>query len=266
MNYNNPDYIEFANVHFCNATDTEILKGMSFGVEAGTATAIVGQDGGGRTAIFNLLLRIYSPSSGFIRIDSENIEDFSDESIQKMIGVVRQDPLLYGMSIKKNILLNAPDVSDEEMIQYCRIACLHDDIIKTEHGYHTLLGKDGLELSNGQRQRLAIAQVLLTKAPILLIEEATASWYQDEPSYMEQILKNIGPSRTVLIIAHRLSTVINTDKVLYCSEGEMSGTGEYSHLFCTNNDFRNFCKSEFSNIESSDCCEELASTMANMLI
>lgn len=241
-----PDYIEFDNVSFSYDNNNEILKHISFTLDVGSSTAIVGNSEKEKMMIFSLFFGLYEPTVGTIRLDSIDISELPMRSLRKSIAIVQKDPFLSSMTIRDNLLLAAQGLSEDAIVQACKMTCIHDEIMNTADGYDTELGADGLTMSVSQKQRLTIAQALLSDSPIILIDEALPEYYGEGRSYVPQILKNISKTRTILVIARRLSTVVSTDKVIAFDGGTIAGIGSYTKLFCTNERFRDICKSAFS--------------------
>ena len=242
--------VTFDNVHFSYNTDREVLRGISFSVAPGTTTAIVGRSGGGKTTIFNLILRLYDPTSGKIRIDSADIADLSADSLRKTISVVRQEPFLFRMSIRDNLLLALPEATESELMDACRMAYIHDDIMNTVHGYDTQIGEQGVNLSIGQKQRLAIARAVLRNTPVILFDEATSALDNQSQSHIKEAIKNLSGTRTILIIAHRLSTIIDADSIIVLNNGCIDAVGRQSELYGSNAVFKKLYEGEFSVCES----------------
>lgn len=242
--------ITFDSVHFSYNADREVLKGISFSIVPGITTAIVGRSGGGKTTIFNLLLRLYNPTSGKILIDSVDIADISEKTLRKTISVVRQEPFLFRMSIRDNLLTASPEATESELVNACQTACIHDDIINTFGGYDTQIGEHGINLSIGQKQRLAIARAVLRNTPIILFDEATSALDNLSQSHIKKAIKNLSGNRTILIIAHRLSTIIDADSIIVLNNGVIDGMGKQSELYTFNTVFRDLYECEIPARES----------------
>ena len=208
----------------------EILKDMSFVIPAGTTAALVGKSGCGKSTVFRLLCRLADVTKGSVCIDGTDINTLDRESIRGNITVVSQNPYLFHLSIRDNLRLVKPDLTDEEMQEVCGIAQIADDIKRMPQGYDSLIGEGGVNLSGGQRQRLAIARSLLRDTPIMLLDEATSAL--DNVTQMEIMkgLDEVRKGRTLIMIAHRLSTVINADLILFIEDGKILDQGTHQEL------------------------------------
>jgi ATP-binding cassette subfamily B protein len=219
----------------------EILKGISFAANAGTLTAIVGPSGAGKTTLSALMPRLYDVSAGSIEINGIDIRDYTLQSLRDQIGVVAQDPHLFHESIAENLRYAKSDATDEELIEACKSAQIWNLISTLPNGLDTMVGERGHRLSGGEKQRLAIARMLLKAPAIVILDEATAHLDSENEELVQEALKTALVGRTSLVIAHRLSTVMNADQILVMSDGEiiergthielMNNSGLYSELF-----------------------------------
>ena len=208
----------------------EISVGNLFVMPAGTTAALVGKSGCGKSTVFRLLCRLADVTKGSVCIDGTDINTLDRESIRGNITVVSQNPYLFHLSIRDNLRLVKPDLTDEEMQEVCGIAQIADDIKRMPQGYDSLIGEGGVNLSGGQRQRLAIARSLLRDTPIMLLDEATSAL--DNVTQMEIMkgLDEVRKGRTLVMIAHRLSTVINADLILFIEDGKILDQGTHQEL------------------------------------
>ena len=219
----------------------EILKGISFTAKAGTLTAIVGPSGAGKTTLSALMPRLYDVSAGSIEINGIDIRDYTLQSLRDQIGVVAQDPHLFHESIAENLRYAKSDATDEELIEACKSAQIWNLVSTLPNGLDTMVGERGHRLSGGEKQRLAIARMLLKAPAIVILDEATAHLDSENEELVQEALKTALVGRTSLVIAHRLSTVMNADQILVMSDGEiiergthielMNNSGLYSELF-----------------------------------
>ena len=219
----------------------EILKGISFTANAGTLTAIVGPSGAGKTTLSALMPRLYDVSAGSIEINGIDIRDYTLQSLRDQIGVVAQDPHLFHESIAENLRYAKSDATDEELIEACKSAQIWNLVSTLPNGLDTMVGERGHRLSGGEKQRLAIARMLLKAPAIVILDEATAHLDSENEELVQEALKTALVGRTSLVIAHRLSTVMNADQILVMSDGEiiergthielMNNSGLYSELF-----------------------------------
>ncbi|AUN16977.1 ABC transporter [Clostridium botulinum] len=243
--------IKFEDVYFSYNEDNPVLNGVSFEVQCGEKTAIVGLNGSGKTTILNLLLRYYNPVKGSIYIDNININNFDEESLRKHIAIVNQEPFLFNRSIKDNFLLIKPDAAEEEIQQACKAAYIHDFIMNLPEKYNTVIGENGTNLSGGQRQRIAVARAFFKDSKIILFDEATSALDNESQYYIQEAINNISKTHTVLIIAHRFSTIIEADKILIIEDGKIMSQGTHESLLNNNSLYKRLFKTELSVITES---------------
>ncbi|MCQ6563295.1 ABC transporter ATP-binding protein [Paenibacillus mendelii] len=224
-----PD-IEFRDVCFSYQEDTPALREVSFTAASGTMTALVGPSGAGKTTITNLIPRLYDLNSGSIRIGGTDIRDFTLESLRSHIGLVTQDSYLFNGTIKENLLYAKSDASDQEIIDACQAAYIHDDIVKFPDGYDTVVGNRGIKLSGGEKQRISIARVLLKNPTIIIMDEATSSLDTVSEYYIQKAMHQLLHNKTSIVIAHRLSTIMAADKILVLQDGAIIEEGTHEHL------------------------------------
>lgn len=227
-----PRNIAFQNVSFRYNEDREILRDVSFSIPSHKKIAIVGPSGSGKSTICRLLFRFYEPQQGEISIDGQNISDVTQESLRTNIGIVPQDTMLFNASILDNIRYADADATMEEIHEAARIANIHDFIMSLPDGYDTLVGERGLKLSGGEKQRVAIARVVLKKPDILVFDEATSSLDSRSEQHILTALDAISSGHTTLVIAHRLSTIVDADEILLMDQGQIRERG--SHLALIN--------------------------------
>lgn len=234
--------VEFDNVQFHYEVGKTALNGISFKANAGKVTALVGPSGGGKSTIFNLILRFYDPESGTIKINDHIIHDVTLESLRRNIAIVTQDVMLFDDSVAANIAYSRPEATRSEIEQAAKMAAADEFIRDLPKGYDTAVGQNGMTLSGGQRQRIAIARAILADAPILLLDEATSALDPVSEEKIQQAMGELVKGRTTIIIAHRLTTVQNADTIHVLKKGQIveSGTheallkkksGEYSKLY-----------------------------------
>jgi len=208
-------------------------------------TALVGPSGGGKTTIFNLLLRFYNAHSGEITIDGQNILQISDKSLREQIAYVGQDIFLFRGSVRKNIAFGRVDASEEEIVAAARAAHAHEFISQFPSGYDTPVGEHGLQLSGGQRQRIAVARALIRRAPIILLDEPTASLDSESERYVQEAIRRLYEGRTTLVIAHRLYTVMHADMIYVIENGSVTESGRHEALLRRGNRYADFFQSQF---------------------
>lgn len=225
--------IEFKNISFTYPDGTQALKNLSAKIEGGTKVGLVGVSGSGKTTFLNLIPRFFHLKNGSIFIDNQNINDINLNSLRKEISLVSQDVILFDDTIKANILYGNALASNEEIIKACKFAAAQDFVEKLPNKYDTIIGENGIKLSGGQKQRLSIARAILKNSSIILLDEATSSLDSESESVIQKAIENLTKNKTTIIIAHRLSTVMNCDKILVFENGKIIEEGK--HEFLVNN-------------------------------
>lgn len=240
----------FSHVNFhydCN--DKKVLNDLSFEVHANETVAFVGKSGAGKSTIFNLLCKMYDVDSGSITIDGVDISLLDRESIRGNITIISQSPYIFHLSIRDNLRLVQPDMTEEEMIDACKLACIHEFIMSLPDRYDTVVGEGGVNLSGGERQRLAIARAFLQKTEIILFDEATSALDNETQREIQKAISNLKKDYTILIIAHRLSTIINSDRILFIEDGKIVGEGGHKELLKKCPGYRELYEAELKNNE-----------------
>jgi subfamily B ATP-binding cassette protein MsbA len=243
--------VEFRNVRFSyNPGAADVLKDISFTAAAGRVTAIVGRSGVGKSSIVNLMLRFYDHQHGSIFIDGQGIKSFHPVYLRRNIGLVTQETFLFGYTIMENIRLGRLRASDDEVIEAAKAAYAHDFITDLPEQYQTRIGERGALISGGQRQRIALARVFLKNPRILILDEATSSLDSQSEQYVKAAMENLFEGRTVIIISHRLSTIINAHKIILLDSGSVIDIGDHETLYETNTLYRGLYDEQFSKDES----------------
>jgi ATP-binding cassette, subfamily B, heavy metal transporter len=226
--------VRFDNVRFSYDPEREILKGVSFEVPAGKTVAIVGPSGAGKSTLSRLIFRFYEPSSGAITIDGQNIDNVTQTSLRAAIGMVPQDTVLFNDTIAYNIRYGRADASDADVREAARLAQIDKFIESAPGGYQAQVGERGLKLSGGEKQRVAIARTILKAPPILVLDEATSALDSFTEGEIQDALDRVSRGRTTLVIAHRLSTVVNADQILVLDQGRIVERGSHGELLAKN--------------------------------
>ena len=239
--------IVFENISFKYSNkDLDILKNINLKIEGGKFTALVGHSGAGKTTIMNLIPRFYEPSEGKIKIDDQLIKNFSFDSIRKNISLVSQDTSLFDDTIKNNIKYSDLDASDEEIIQASKLSYCDEFISKMPDGYETIIGENGVRLSGGEKQRLSIARAMLKKSKIILLDEATSSLDSETESKIQKAINTLTEGKTTLVIAHRLSTVINSNRIYVIDDGKVIANGSHYELLKNSELYKNFYEKQIT--------------------
>ena len=222
--------ISFENVWFEYEENTPVLKNFSLNVAKGETIALVGNSGGGKSTTVNLLPRFYDIKSGAIKFDGVNIKDYDLNSLRENISFVFQDNFLFSGTIRENILMGKPDATDEEINLVIKMAHLDEFLLTLENGLDTYVGERGASLSGGQRQRVAIARAMIKNAPIVILDEATSALDNESEAIVQKALDNLMQNKTVFVIAHRLTTIHNADRIAVINEGELVELGTHDQL------------------------------------
>ena len=207
-----------------------VLDGLSFHVEAGQRVALVGPSGSGKTTLVSLLPRLYDVSEGAIRIDGRDVRDYKKRPLRESIGIVQQDSFLFSGSVHDNLMYGRPGATRHEVEEAARAANAHDFIMQLDGGFDAQLGERGVNLSGGQRQRLSIARAILKDAKILILDEATSALDVESERLVQEALERLMKGRTSFIIAHRLSTVRDADRILVIDRGRVAEDGTHDEL------------------------------------
>ncbi|MGG0247184.1 ABC transporter ATP-binding protein [Peribacillus frigoritolerans] len=228
----------------------QVLKDISFNVEAGKVTAIVGPSGSGKTTLFSLFERFYKPQEGSISIGGTSINDFTLLSWRSQIGYVSQESPIVSGTIRDNICYGINrDITDDELNQVAKMAYAYQFISELPNGYDTEVGERGMKLSGGQRQRIAIARAFLRNPKILMLDEATSSLDSKSEKVVQQALNHLMKGRTTIVIAHRLSTVIGSDQIIFLEKGKITGSGTHKELYNTHSLYREFAEQQLHKLE-----------------
>ena len=230
--------LEFSQVHFAYPDGPEVLHGVSFHIDPGETVAVVGPNGSGKSTLAQLALRLYDPSEGFVSIDGTDLRDVTLESLRQAVAIVFQEPCVFRGTIAENIRYGRPGASTEIFISMAEAAHVHAFANASSRGYATPIGPRGSWLSGGQRQRLALARAFLRDAPILLLDEATASIDSEAEQLIQEAVERFHGKRTILVISHQLSTVLHADRVVVLDEGRIVETGSPAVLQRTQTRFR----------------------------
>jgi subfamily B ATP-binding cassette protein MsbA len=238
--------VEFKDVKFAYIKDKYALENISFKIKKGQTCALVGHSGGGKSTIVSLMLRFYDPETGVIKLDGKDIRDVTMKSLRSQMAYVGQDIQLFDDTILENIRYSKRDATMEEVVKAAKMAEADDFIMKSENGYETKIGQNGLKLSGGQRQRISIARALLKDAPILLLDEATSALDSVSEAAIQKALNTLMKKKTSIVIAHRLSTIVNADIICVVGNGKILETGSHDELLAKKGEYYKLYKSNFA--------------------
>ena len=252
--------LTFDDVYFVYRSDEPVLRGISFTAEPGKLTALVGPSGGGKSTIFNLILRFYDAKLGKVIIDEQDVTQVSRRSLRQHIAYVGQDVFLFRGTVRENIEFGKPGASEDEIVAAAKAAYAHDFIMSFPHGYDTPVGEHGLQLSGGQRQRVAIARALIRNAPIILLDEATAALDSESELQVREAMEHLCRGRTTLAIAHRLHTVSHADCIYVVEDGRVAESGRHDELLHAGGRYASFYRLQLKEQESRDPVAAVASS------
>ena len=233
--------IEFRNVSFYYNENEPVLNDVSFSVNAGQMIAFVGATGVGKSTIVSLLERFYDPIEGGVYLDGQNIRDITIKSLRENLSIVLQDVFLFNGTVFDNIAYGNPSATREEVLEAAKIARADEFITGMPDGYDTLIGERGVRLSGGQKQRIAIARAILKNSPVLILDEATSAVDNETEALIQQAIDELSKSRTVVVIAHRLSTVMKADKIIVLEDGKVTEQGTHNELLKNNGLYARLC-------------------------
>jgi subfamily B ATP-binding cassette protein MsbA len=248
--------IDFENVRF-RYSDTVIdaVNGINLRIEPGKTYALVGASGAGKSTILSLILRLYDPTSGYVKIDGRDLRSITQKSLREQIGLVTQETFLFHDTIFKNIQFGRLDAAPDEIYEAAHTAFAHDFIITQPNGYKTVIGDKGCLLSGGQQQRIAIARAVLKNAPILLLDEATSSLDSESEKQIQKALEKLTSGRTVIAIAHRLSTVLSADQIVVIDSGRIKEIGTHAELLEKSGYYRRLYDHQFNRLQEESPAE-----------
>jgi ATP-binding cassette subfamily B protein len=243
--------VEFRDVSFAYRPGEPVINAMSFVAEPGRVTALVGPSGSGKSTVLNLILRFYEPDAGSIMIDGQEIGARSRRSLRQQIGYVGQDVFLFHGTVRENIAFGRPDATEGDIVAAAKAAHAHDFIMASAAGYDTQVGEHGLQLSGGERQRIAVARALLKNAPIILLDEATASLDSESERLVQDAIARLCRDRTTIVIAHRLHTIVHADRILVVEDGRIAETGRHEDLLRKGGRYASFYRLQLKHQEQS---------------
>jgi subfamily B ATP-binding cassette protein MsbA len=243
--------VEFADVQFAYRAGEKVIRNLSFVAEPGKVTALVGPSGGGKSTILNLILRFYEVDGGAITIDGQNIAGVSRRSLRSQLAYVGQDVFLFRGSVRENIALGRPDATEAEIVAAAKAAYAHDFIMAFPRGYDSQVGEHGMQVSGGERQRIAVARALLKDAAVILLDEATASLDSESERQVQGAIEHLCQGRTTIVIAHRLHTVVDADRIFVIEDGAVAEAGRHDELLRKGGRYASFYRLQLRDQEPS---------------
>jgi ATP-binding cassette subfamily B protein len=239
--------VEMRNVHFAypSRPDTPVFSGFDLRVNPGEKIALVGPSGAGKTTVFQLLQRFYDPANGSVLLDGVDLKDADLPAVRARIALVPQDPVIFAASVRDNVRYAQPDATNEQVVSACEAAFAMEFINQLPEGLDTYLGERGVRLSGGQKQRIAIARAILANRPVLLLDEATSALDSNSEQVVQQALERLMQNRTTIMIAHRLSTVVNADRILVLQQGRIVATGTHTELLLHSELYQQLARLQF---------------------
>lgn len=239
--------IEFKNVSFSYPDEDNILNDFNIKLEPNKKIAIVGKSGQGKSTLFNLITRVFDVKEGLITLDDINIKDLTEEELRKHISIIRQEPFIFNRTILENFKIINKDIELEDIRKYTKMSYLDDYIMSLPNGYDTILGEGGVNLSEGQKQRLSIARTLAKNSEVILFDEATSALDNSSQDYIKKTIDNLIKDHTVVIVAHRLSTIMDADIIYLVDKGKVVDSGTHNELLKTNKTYKNLYETESLN-------------------
>ena len=239
--------IEFKNVSFSYPDEDNILNDFNIKLEPNKKIAIVGKSGQGKSTLFNLITRVFDVKEGLITLDDINIKDLTEEELRKHISIIRQEPFIFNRTILENFKIINKDIELEDIRKYTKMSYLDDYIMSLPNGYDTILGEGGVNLSGGQKQRLSIARTLAKNSEVILLDEATSALDNSSQDYIKKTIDNLIKDHTVVIVAHRLSTIMDADIIYLVDKGKVVDSGTHNELLKTNKTYKKLYETESLN-------------------
>ena len=239
--------VEFRNVYFSYPDEDITLNNFNIKLEPNKKIAIVGKSGQGKSTLFNLITRIFDVEKGEILLDGINIKDLTEEQLRNSISIIRQEPFIFNRTIKENFEVVNKQITLEEIRKYTKMSYIDDYIMSLPKQYDTILGEGGVNLSGGQKQRLSIARTLSKNSKVILFDEATSALDNESQEYIKKAIDNLVKDHTVIIVAHRLSTIIDADIIYVVDKGQVVATGNHKELLKNNKTYKNLYKKETLN-------------------
>jgi subfamily B ATP-binding cassette protein MsbA len=238
-------HISFENVSFCYQENVPVIRGITLAIHAGEILALVGHSGAGKSTFLNLIPRLYDPTGGGVFIDGIDLRSVKQSTVRAQIGIVPQETILFGGTVRENILYGRLEASEAEIIVAAKAANAHEFIMELSEQYETVVGERGAKLSGGQRQRIAVARAILKDPRVLLLDEATSFLDSESEELVQQALNRVMEGRTTVIIAHRLSTIKTAHRIAVFDRGRIRELGSHDELMKLNESYANLYRTQF---------------------
>ena len=242
--------VSFENVDFYYDENVWVLKDINLTIRKGEMIAFVGPSGSGKSTLLNLLPRFYDPQKGVIKLDGTDVRDYRLQDLRRLMGIVTQDTILFNDTIRNNIAYGIENINDDQIIEAAKIANAWEFIERMDNGLDSMIGEKGTLLSGGQKQRISIARAILKNPDILILDEATSALDSESEKLVQKAIDNLLENRTVLVIAHRLSTVMHANRIVVLNNGKIESIGKHNDLLNDSRTYQNLCRNQF--IESSE--------------
>ena len=239
--------IKINNLDFSYENDRQLFKNLNLTIESNQINAIVGRSGEGKTTILSLINKFYNVDNDKIFIDDIDINEYDESTIRNNIAYIQQSPYIFNMTFRENLLLIKPNATEEELIEVCKKSEIYDFICSTKNGLDTMIGENGITISGGQKQRLAIARALLNNANIIMFDESTSSLDNESQNKIQKVIEKLSVDHTIIIVAHRLSTIKNANKIIFIKNHTVKAVGNHSELMLSCEDYKNLYKIESIN-------------------
>ena len=244
--------VELKDIEFSYVEGKKVLKKINMSFESGKMTAIVGKSGSGKTTILSIISKLYDIEGGAVLLDGVDIKTLNEQAIRSNIGIISQSPYIFNTTVRQNLLFVKPDATEKELVDVLKKAQIYDDIKKLENGLDSEIGENGIKLSGGQKQRVAIARLLLMDSKVIVFDEATSALDNSSQNKIVEMLEKFKENKTIIIVAHRLSTIVGADKIYVIEDGKNIAEGTHKKLMRSCKKYKELYELEEQSAESSN--------------